>query len=174
MSRKFLVKKRPSPIRPLFVMILLVGCVAFFELYRWIVPFLPRDPLYHEATIGEYVIGNWTYQGEDEEGYLKFSNGNSSPVLYPPSEHTLDFDGKFVVLETASPGAITYADPIEAVPARWLGIIIAIFTVGFASMSFMWRRRRNKVRFRSHRPRVPSHRILHVKSAPKSRRFRPK
>lgn len=89
------------------------------ELYRIVIPLNSINPLWHEVTIGENVIGNWKYGGRDEEGYLRFYDQNQTIVL-PPSAHTFDASGQFVVIEEFNSSSLTYATPFAAIPLKWL------------------------------------------------------
>lgn len=135
---------------------LIVAVLAFmviaFELYSIIVPFQSNNPLWTQVTIGQPVIDNWTYGGQDEEGYLRFYNRGESIVL-PPSAKLFSADGQFVIIEGFSPSSLTYAYPFEAVPMSWL---VAGGAVVVAGGWLLWRRK-SRIRvgsggFRSHKP----------------------
>jgi hypothetical protein len=101
----------------------LLGAVALFELYQLVIPFQSANPLWHQVTTGETVINDWKYEGQDEEGYLKFYNQGQTNLL-PPNARTFDADGKFVVIEGHTPSTLTYALPYEAVPMRWVALVV--------------------------------------------------
>ncbi|MBX5435707.1 MAG: hypothetical protein IRZ33_00660 [Alicyclobacillaceae bacterium] len=143
---------RANPGRRRWTWALLASAVAAamvggFELYRVVVPFEPKNPLWREATIGERVIDNWQYEGLNEEGYLKFYNEGQT-VLLPPSAHLFGADGKFVVIEEYSPNSLTFAEPYDAVPLSW--ILAAMLTVAPGIWLLVRRlRRRTLQRFRT-------------------------
>jgi len=150
--------------------------IGVVELYRWVVPFHAENPMYHEVTINEPVIGNWRYGGQDEEGYLRFYEPNGSSVVIPPNAHTLDLNGKFVVIEHYTPSSFTFAQPFEAVPPKWLiigfGVIVVIASLLMIRMNMQPKRMRAV---------KPPRRIIFLdfsqirSNAPKkSQRFRPR
>ncbi len=114
-----------------------VLCVGLFELYRILIPFDSMNPLWSEVTIGQVVLGNWRYGGEDAEGYLKFYNA-SQTVLLPPNAHLFGAGGRFVVLEQHSPTSLTYALPRNAIPVSWLaaGAGLAAVPIGLLLLRF--------------------------------------
>ncbi|WP_054967198.1 hypothetical protein [Alicyclobacillus ferrooxydans] len=105
--------------RTVWVLAIAVACVGLFELFRLLVPFQSINPLWSEATIGQTVLGNWSYGGEDAEGYLRFYDSGHEITL-PPNAHLFGANGRFVVLEQHSPTSITYALPWNAIPVSWL------------------------------------------------------
>lgn len=133
---------------PLWLMVVLGVCVVLFmfEAYRLVMPFVARNPLYHEVNFGQTVIGDWEYEGEDPEGYLQFYNPKtgSHPIL-PPQSKLFGADGKWVVIEHADAASLTYAEPLESAPPYWY--LIMIFVVG-GSLWFMIHRRRRVKRGR--------------------------
>lgn len=131
-------RRRPS----LRVLVVLAVIVVFmlFEAYRFVMPFVAKNPLYHEVTIGEPVIDAWYYGGEDQEGYLRFYDKSTGQnVVLPPTSELFGADGKFVVIEHADSGSLTFADPLEGAPPIWY-VLMATF-VGLA-LWFMIRRRK--------------------------------
>jgi hypothetical protein len=116
-----------------------------FEIYQWIVPFRPANPLWQEVTVGQPVIDEWRYGGQDEQGYLRFYNQGQT-VLLPPNAHTFDADGKFVVIEGFTPSSLTYAKPYEAIPLRWWLIGIGAMAVPILVLSIRARRRRKRMK----------------------------
>lgn len=134
---RFLAKKRKkSKIRvwlllvslPLFILVLI-------ELYKWLIPFNTVNPLWRDATVGETVIGDWKYEGYDEEGYLKFYNHGQTHLL-PPTSHLLALDGQFVVVEESSPNSITFAPKLyQAIPFHWIlsmfGFLLLVLLGGY-------------------------------------------
>ena len=102
----------------------LLGAAALFELYQLVIPFQSANPLWHQVTTGETVINDWKYEGQDEEGYMKFYNQGQTNLL-PPNARTFDADGKFVVIEGHTPSTLTYALPYEAIPMRWVALVVA-------------------------------------------------
>ncbi len=96
---------------------------ALFELYQLVIPFQSANPLWHQVTTGEPVINDWKYEGQDEEGYLKFYNQGQTNLL-PPNARMFDADGKFVVIEGHTPSTLTYALPYEAIPMRWVALAV--------------------------------------------------
>jgi hypothetical protein len=174
-------------------LLLIAGvCVGLFELYRLLVPFDNLNPLWSEATIGQTVLDNWRYGGQDAEGYLKFYN-DSQTVLLPPNAHLFDANGRFIVLEQHTPSSITYALPRNAVPMSWImgGAVLVALPIGF--MIFRLRNRTgwqstsrtqsrtsgSKVQRFKGRSSVPSHsqagsQAHYTFRIRKSTRFRPK
>ncbi len=146
-----LFKKRRWKSIPWFVygIGLFVLLLTGFELYQWIVPFQPRNPFFHEATIGQSVIQNWKYEGLDEQGYLRFYDNFQTAIL-PPKSRIFDANGQFVVIEHYTTSSIVFAQPIEAIPAKWamlLFLVICSFVFGLSL--------RIKQRFRMMRLRYP-------------------
>lgn len=145
--------------------------ILLYVMYHIIVPFQPLNPLRHEATMGEPVIDSWDYKGMNEEGYLQFYNTkNGSSTELPPNDKMLALDGKFVMIEKAAPNAITYADPIEAIPNDWLVIILALaaFLGGLIYLRLKLKHRNRG--FMTKSPRVDSLPVVLSKS--NGRRFR--
>ncbi|GMA50250.1 hypothetical protein GCM10025857_16070 [Alicyclobacillus contaminans] len=139
MATRFRPRKRRLPGTAwLFVGAGLAGALALFELYQMVIPFQSANPLWREVTVGEPVIDSWRYGGLDEEGYLRFYN-NGQTALLPPSAHTFDADGQFVVLEGHTASSLTFASPYEAIPARWLISGAAVLCLGGM---VLWLRRR--------------------------------
>lgn len=136
----------------------LVVVGGIFELYRWVVPFQTANPLWHEVTIGEPVIDDWQYWGKDEEGYLKFMRQGQSPVLLPPNSHMFDADGKFVVIESATPSTLVFAEPYQAIPLSWLLGGLGAVVIGVTALVVILRRRRQlsliRGRAQLRRPRI--------------------
>ncbi|MCY0888121.1 MAG: hypothetical protein OWQ59_06640 [Alicyclobacillaceae bacterium] len=151
---RFVARRRPyrwwQQPRWLIVFGILMA-VGGFELTRYIIPFEARNPLFHEVTIGEPVIEHWKYGGVDEEGYLRFYNGIQTIVL-PPGSHMFGADGTFVMLEHHNATSLTYADPLEALPLRW--IIVILSSVGAVVGFVAWRLRvmRRPLRTKSSTP----------------------
>lgn len=155
MKSKLKMGHRSKVTRILVVLAVFVGMVGIIELYRWIVPFHSVNPIWNEVTINEPVIDDWRYGGLDEEGYLRFydNNGPGSIVL-PPNAHTLDLNGKFIVIEHFTPSSLTFALPIEAIPAKWLLIGAAVVGVlgGLVTMRLKRRPRRMNLKMRRAHP----------------------
>ncbi|WP_157076253.1 hypothetical protein [Alicyclobacillus kakegawensis] len=111
---------------------------AVYGMYSAVDPSQSFNPLWREVTIGQTVIGDWRYGGQDEEGYLKFYSRGETVVL-PPSARVLDLDGRFVVLEGHTASTLSFAYPLAAIPLPWLmGILMA----AAGCVGFVWRRRR--------------------------------
>lgn len=178
MRNRFRVRAKAAPVGRF----LLVGIVCFlavmcFELYRILVPFVSANPLWSQVTIGEPVIHNWLYGGLDEEGYLKFYNPShaSIPVLLPPDAHMFDADGQFVILESHTASSLTFAQPYEAIPTRWVlvgGGMIAIPIV-VLWLKLRQHRRRIKLRTKVHKHILSKQRVAFHLPA-KSKSFRSK
>lgn len=164
--------------RPSLRVLVILGVIAFFllfEAYRFLMPFVARNPLYHEVTIGEPVIDSWDYGGEDQEGYLRFHNTKTGQeVVLPPTSELFGADGKFVVIERADSGSLTFAEPLEGAPPIWYAMMAGF--VGGALWLIMYRRkvvRKRQMNLRSHPSfHTPSrpHSIA-VTSTSKRRRF---
>gem|GEM_PF-1780616 len=139
MKRSAFGKKR-APKIPLWALLAAAAAVlvALFELYSVVVPFQSNNPLWHQVTVGQPVIDNWDYGGQDEEGYLKFFSQGESVVL-PPTAKLFSADGQFVIIEGYSPSSLTYASPLEAIPLGWLiGLVSAVALGGWV---FLHRRK---------------------------------
>ncbi|MBX6353082.1 MAG: hypothetical protein IRZ10_07065 [Thermoflavifilum sp.] len=119
--------------------------IAVYELYALIVPDKSANPLWREVTIGQNVIGDWKYGGQDEEGYLRFYN-KSETVVLPPTARLFDADGQFVVIEKYTPSSLTYALPYAAIPMPWLLGLLAAFSAAVALLYARWRRRPRRMR----------------------------
>ncbi|WP_206881246.1 hypothetical protein [Alicyclobacillus mali (ex Roth et al. 2021)] len=105
--------------------------LTVYEGYRLIMPFVARDPLYHEVNFGQRVIDDWQYEGENEEGYLLFYNPiNGDRAMLPPQSRLFGADGKWVVIEHADAASLTYAEPLEAAPWYVYFLLLAAFGVG--------------------------------------------
>jgi hypothetical protein len=156
--------------------VILVALALLYELYLTIIPFHSRNPLWHEVTVDQPVIGDWLYGGQTEGGYLKFYN-HSGSVVIPPSSHTFDADGKFVVIEHYTPSTLTFAEPYGAIPLRWIALTIAVLLA--LPLLILWRfkalhKRRLKANPR-HANRMSSF-IRHIPSSaqPSKKRFKPR
>ncbi|WP_067621174.1 hypothetical protein [Alicyclobacillus acidiphilus] len=120
---------------PTWVLIILGVCVVLFmfEAYRLVMPFVARNPLYHEVNFGQKIIDDWEYEGEDPEGYLQFYNEKTGePAILPPNSKLFGADGKWVVIERADAASLTYAEPLESAPPYWYLVMLGI--VG----GFLW------------------------------------
>ncbi|AEJ42510.1 hypothetical protein [Alicyclobacillus acidocaldarius] len=103
--------------------------LTVYEGYRIIMPFVARDPLYHEVNFGQRVIDDWQYEGENEEGYLLFYNPtNGDRAMLPPQSRLFGADGKWVVIEHADAASLTYAEPLEAAP--WYVYLLLLAAMG--------------------------------------------
>lgn len=120
MHRGFRRRRGLNAKRWLIVVALLGILLLIYELYDVIVPFKAQNPLWKEVTVGEPVINGWMYDGEDEEGYLKFYNQSGVTHVLPPDSHLISLDGEFVIIEDYSTGTLTYALPMEAISLPWL------------------------------------------------------
>lgn len=137
-------RRRLSP--RLWIIVGLVLVLFLFEAYRLVMPYMARNPLYHEVTIGEPVIDHWNYEGEDAEGYLRFVD-TATPgqdAILPPSTKLFGADGKFVVIEHADAGSLTYADPLEAAPPYWYALMLGFVGVVFGWMVYFRRLQRKR------------------------------
>ncbi|MCL6516838.1 hypothetical protein [Alicyclobacillus sp.] len=150
MSTRFRPRTRVRSLRGT-VLVAVLAAAAVFELVRLLLPLTSANPLYHEVTIGEPVIGEWKYGGLDEEGYLKFYNGGQT-VLLPPNERLFDADGRFVVIEGHTPSSLTYARPVAAIPLSWLAAGAGVLAIPAALLWMRLRRRRRRMRVRAVRP----------------------
>lgn len=166
--------------RFLAVCIIIFLAVACMEVYRAAVPFVSANPLWTQVTIGQPVIGKWMYGGVDEEGYLKFYNSStaSPPILLPPNSHLFDADGKFVILEGHTPSSLTYAQPYEAVPVKWIAIAFTVVAVPGGLLWLKWRHRLRRLHTRavqSSRLRSMAGRVVWVplRRPKRNKRFRP-
>lgn len=179
---KFGSQKKLRTRFPAYWIVILVILLGFsvYELSRVIIPFETQNPLYHEVTVGEPVIGNWEYWGEDEEGYLRFYNSTrGNTALLPPSSHMFDADGTFVVLEHHSPSTLTFADPIEAVPIGWIAIggVLVLLVGGvifwrFRKMKSHWMRIKRRATYSWLKPKAEL--LTSVQLTSKQKRFRPR
>ncbi|WAH41594.1 hypothetical protein NZD89_25705 [Alicyclobacillus fastidiosus] len=171
--RMRLVKRRGRlPYRVVFVILAIVG-LGLFEAYRLVMPYVARNPMYHEVTIGEPVIDKWNYDGEDEEGYLKFYNTSSDQVaVLPPTSKLFGADGKFVVIERADSGSLTYASPLESAPPIWYAVMVMF--VGAAIWLIMYRLSSSR-KHRMHLRKAPpfSSALTTPHPSGQTRRFRP-
>lgn len=142
-------RRRRLPFHILIVFIVLAVFLVF-EGYRWVMPFVAKNPMYHDATIGETVIDNWRYGGIDQEGYLRFyDTSGGQPITLPPTEKLFGADGKFVVIEKADPSSITFAEPLEGAPPIWYAAMA--FFVAAALWLIMFRvrmKRRHRMNLR--------------------------
>jgi hypothetical protein len=174
-ANRFQKRRRRRVPGLLYVISLVLCAIALFELYRWIVPFRSDNPLFQEVTIGENVIDNWKYGGEDEEGYLRFYDDRESIVL-PPSSRLFDANGQFVVIEHYSPSSLTYAVPFAAIPFKWF---VAMFVVLVLTIGGVYLRFKNRPRkLAKQRPRIQTDEAMNmwekVKPKQKPKRFQPK
>lgn len=175
---RFRVQKRAKRGSMFLVLVTIaVACVGLFELYRLLVPFDTLNPLWTQATVGQTVLGNWRYGGQDPEGYLEFYNGSHTNLI-PPNSHLFAADGNFVVLERHSPNSITYALPRNAIPFSWIlgGALLLAFPIGLAALRIRgqtgWKSGR-RVKFRSRTTGSASGKSRFTTSGPsRSRGFR--
>lgn len=120
---RFRGRRRRAPIY-LIAVVAVLGFLVFFEGYRFVMPFVSKNPMYHDVTIGENVIDHWRYGGFNPEGYLRFHDtATGQTITLPPTEKLFGADGKFVVIERADPGSITYASPLESAPPIWYALM---------------------------------------------------
>ncbi|WP_233095988.1 hypothetical protein [Alicyclobacillus sp. SO9] len=167
------------------VFALLAMIITAYELYGMIVPFKSQNPLWTQVTIGQPIIDNWSYQGQDEEGYLKFYNQSQSIVL-PPTAKIFSADGRFVVIEGFSPNSFTYALPFEAIPMSWLLAGTVVITGGGWLLLRRSRRRtalshskmnfNSKMRFRgkNRTPHMDNSMMSKINLPKRNARFRPR
>src|SRR5579875_2795439 len=88
------------------ILVLLAGGIIF-ELYHLLMPYVARNPMYHEVTTGEPAIDDWVYGGENAEGYLTFENlQTGQKTEWSPSTKMYSADGKFVIIEHADQGSL--------------------------------------------------------------------
>ncbi|WP_367306758.1 hypothetical protein [Alicyclobacillus acidocaldarius] len=129
MARKMRVgNRRRAPVW-MMVVAALALFLTVYEGYRMIMPFVARDPLYHEVNFGQRVIDDWQYEGENEEGYLLFYNPmNGDRAMLPPQSRLFGADGKWVVIEHADAASLTYAEPLEAAP--WYVYLLLLAAIG--------------------------------------------
>ncbi|MCF8563860.1 hypothetical protein LLE49_03780 [Alicyclobacillus tolerans] len=115
------------------IALFVVAAALAIEVFRIAIPFHTVNPLYQEATVGQPVIDGWMYGGQDEEGYLRFYNQGQTIVI-PPSSHTFDANGQFVVIEKFTPNSLVFAQPYDAIPVPWLlaGFGVVLIVMGFA------------------------------------------
>lgn len=188
LTSRFQVHSRRGNRRLLtLVCIIVFGFIGIFELYRWMVPFDTLNPLWVQATIGQPVIDNWRYGGQDAEGYLKFYD-SSQTILLPPDSRLFDADGWFVVLERHTPSSITFAQPYNAIPLSWFAIGGGITAVPVVYVLMRARSRRGFLsrqnaafrgpQMRMGRPPRPSGTARtgssRWRAAPSNRKFRPR
>lgn len=129
----------------MMIVVLAALCIfLLYELYRWLVPFDSINPLWQEATIGQTVLGDWRYAGQDAEGFLKFYNSEQT-VLLPPNAHLFDANGRFIVLEQHTPSSITFASPVNAIPMSWLAVGAGLLAV---PVLYLWFRIKSRGGFR--------------------------
>jgi hypothetical protein len=154
--------------------VILLSLVLLYELYLTIIPFHSKNPLWHQVTVGQPVIGDWLYGGQIESGYLKFYN-HSGSVVIPPSSRTFDADGKFVVIEDFTPSSLTFAEPYGAIPLRWIALSIAVILA--LPLLILWRfkalRKRRLKAYPLHAQRMSSliHKIF-ISAQPSKKRFK--
>lgn len=129
MARRMRVgNRRRAPVW-LMIAAALALFLTVYEGYRMIMPFVARDPLYHEVNFGQRVIDDWQYEGENEEGYLLFYNPiNGDRAMLPPQSRLFGADGKWVVIEHADAASLTYAEPLEAAP--WYVYVLLLAAIG--------------------------------------------
>ncbi|WP_067625905.1 hypothetical protein [Alicyclobacillus acidiphilus] len=116
----------------LLIVPLFVGLsVVAFEVYEFLNPFQNLNPLHHEVTLGEEVIGDWIYAGMNDNGDIVFSNNhNDVPVLIPENSHEFALDGKTYIVDRATRNSLTFSDPIESLPfQRFFQVILLLLIV---------------------------------------------
>ncbi|SIT02637.1 hypothetical protein [Alicyclobacillus vulcanalis] len=178
MGRRMRVgKKRRLPVW-MAVSAALALFLMVYEGYRLIMPFVARDPLYHEVNFGQRVIDDWQYEGENEEGYLLFYNPtNGDRAMLPPQSRLFGADGKWVVIEHADAASLTYAEPLAAAP--WYVYVVLFAGMGFGGWWAFQRlraKRGARMRVRPARGSAPSGGDGRVQERPlrkSRRRFKP-
>lgn len=162
---------RRVPLAAAVVALAVVG-VLMYMLIRIIVPFQTENPLWNEATVGEPVIDNWWYGGENEEGYLLFKNTDNRTAELPPTAKMLALDGKFVMIEHFSPQAVVFAKPLAAIPTRWWLIsgIVILGAVGATALTL--KLRPTQSRFQASKARQSVALSRGMGSGAKARRFK--
>lgn len=149
MRNRFRVRAKAAPLgRFLFVGVIAFLSLLCMEVYRLMTPFVSANPLWTQVTIGQPVIHGWMYGGVDEEGYLKFYNQASPPITIPPDAHMFDADGEFVILEGHTPSSLTFAQPYEAIPTRWLVVGFAVIAIPTALLVLKYRLRRRGMKLK--------------------------
>jgi len=118
------------------IFLLILGLLGAIELYRVITPFNSLNPFWKEISLGGQIFPGYYYNGQDEEGYLKFYNAAQSFVI-PPSSRLIEYQGHYAVIEAYTPGTLTYANPIDAIPLRWVVIGSGVFA-GIAFTLWTW------------------------------------
>lgn len=166
-------QSRKRLFRPRGLTLLLAAAVILvliiYQLDRVIVPFQSENPLWHEITAGQVVIDNWKYGGEDAEGYMEFyQDGDPHEHLLPPNERILGLDGTFVVIEHHTDSSLTYAEPIDAIPMRWILYGLGLMSLPATFICLRIRARRKRVRLRIRKP-MP----IRVDKKLRTPRFRP-
>lgn len=131
-----------------------VAAVVSFFIWIFLAldPFQTSNPFLKEVTIGETVIGDWSYGGTDSAGELRFFNGYETLPL-PGDTKTFAADGEYVTLDGHTASTLTFEPAVESEvfgPTTWLWIAFVAGAVIVAiSASRGPRRKRPGVRFRS-------------------------
>ena len=128
--------------------VLALFALAAFYIYRFIDPYASLNPLNREVTSGQTVVGNWIYDGMNNNGDIVFyKNGDYVPLIVPVSSHEFAIDGQTFILENATRNSLTFATPIESV-FPWtlvpLGIIALMFVISL-------RKRKTQIFFKAKR-----------------------
>lgn len=152
LKRHHFRSNKKSGFIPKAVLALVTLCVSIgiFALYRFVDPFNSLNPLYHEITVGQKVIDDWTYEGKDRDGDLIFYNNNFQQHIMPPDSRTLALDGKYVVIENATENSLTFAEPVEAIPYQWF-LPVIVFGGVLLFLRSLIRKRSRPMRIRQSR-----------------------
>lgn len=150
-KRYFRASKKPRQLGIIVtVLVLVLGCSGAFAVYHWLHPFHSFNPLHHEITVGEKVIDDWKYDGKNQAGYLVFVNNDFVQHMLPPNAQELALDGKYVVIEEATPNSLTYAEPVESYSFTWIVIGLLLFAL-IAFLLFKSSTRNMKMKFPTRR-----------------------
>lgn len=143
-------------------MIFFFVTAAVISFFVWIFlaldPFQTSNPFLKEVTIGETVIGGWSYGGTDSAGELRFFNGYETLPL-PGDTKTFAADGEYVTLDGHTASTLTFEPAVESEvfgPTTWFWIACvgaAIIVAISARTKGSSRRKGPGARFRSPSPR---------------------
>ncbi len=107
-------------------------------------PFQTGNPLNSEVTVGERVIGDWQYNGENQQGQLVFYNGYQT-VTMPGNSKTFAADGEYVNIVSHTHDTLTYETALnsELISFKSIAAIIILLAL-LITLPFMINRFNNR------------------------------
>lgn len=150
-SLPFGYKREPRLMFSVLSLILAIALVIFLiaNTIFALNPFQTGNPLMSEVTVGERVIGDWQYNGENQQGQLVFYNGYQS-VIMPGNSKTFAADGEYVNIISHTHDTLTYETALnsELINIKSIAAVLLLFLL-LIMMPFVINRYNRRTRQRS-------------------------